>query len=124
MPIVQVEIVVQPEAPIPTDLAARLADALGALWTSPPQGTWVKVTPLDARLYAENGGGPLPEVAPIFVTVLKAHLPSVEQLREETRAIAAIVAACSSRDQTHVHVLFQPPAAGRIAFGGELLEAT
>ena len=121
MPIVHVEIVVQPGETLPARLAARLADALGAYWASPPQGTWVKVTLLDARLYAENGGGPLPRVAPVFVTTLKAHLPVQEQLRAEVSAVAQIVAACCERPLEHVHVLVLPPGAGRIAFGGELM---
>ena len=121
MPIVQVEIVAQPDEPMPIGLAARLADELGAYWASPPQGAWVKIARLDARLYAENGGGPLPGVAPVFVTVLKAHLPAQEQLRAEVRAVAQIVAACCGRPLEQVHVLVLPPGAGRIAFGSELM---
>ena len=121
MPIVQIEIVAQPNEPFPTGLAARLADELGALWASPPQGTWVKIALLDARLYAENGGGPLPGIAPVFVTVLKAHLPVQELLRAEVSAVAQIVAACCGRLLEQVHVLVLPPGAGRIAFGGVLM---
>lgn len=121
MPIVQVEIVAQPDEPMPIGLAARLADKLGAYWASPPQGTWVKIARLDARLYAENGGGLLPGIAPVFVTVLKAQLPAQEQLRAEVSAVAQIVAACCGRPLEQVHVLVLPPGAGRIAFGGELM---
>ena len=121
MPIVQIEIVAQPNEPFPSGLAARLAEELGAYWASPPHGAWVKIARLDARLYAENGGGPLPGVAPVFVTVLKAHLPVQEQLRVEVRAVAQIVAACCGRPLEQVHVLVLPPGTGRVAFGGELM---
>lgn len=122
MPIIRVEIVAPPDEPLPDRLAARLADGLAALWASPPQGTWVHVSVLDVHHYAENDGGPLPGVAPVFVTVLQARLAAPQQLRTEASAIAGIVAACCARPMEQIHVIFEPPAAGRIAFGGELLE--
>ena len=37
----------------------------------------------------------------------------------EARGISAIVAAVLGRERAHVHVKFEEPLAGRIAFGGE-----
>jgi phenylpyruvate tautomerase PptA (4-oxalocrotonate tautomerase family) len=118
MPIVDVEIV-GPE-PEEDGLAARLADMAGQVFESPPSGTWVRVRLLPRHFYAESHN-PAPEGwRSVFVTVLKAQRPSGPALEAEVRALAEGVARVCGRPVENVHVLYEPDAHGRIAFGGHL----
>lgn len=117
MPMLSIEIVGVPGEHSP-GLAAVLADAAGAVFPSPPGGTWVRLRWLDPADYAENGGGPPPGVRPVFVSAIEAHPPEgVDRARH-----AAALAAAIDRPADHVHVIFEPPGAGRVAFGGRLIE--
>ena len=75
------------------------------------------------RHYAENQVAVETNVRPTFVTVLKARLPDTDALRAEAKQIAVTVGTALDRPHANVHVLYAPPAEGRLAFGGELLEA-
>ncbi len=121
MPILEVEIVGPLDDAIEDGLAARLADAAAAvLDPDRPQGTWVRLRRLDLDGYAENVGGPLAGTLPVFVSVLQAAPPGGDALGREARALTEAVAGACGRSAEHVHLLYEPPAAGRIAFGGEL----
>ena len=66
----------------------------------------------------------LPEIAirrPVFATVLRAHLPSGDELAAEAAALTTTIAACVGRPFERVHVQYAPAAAGRQAFGGVLV---
>lgn len=121
MPILDIELVVNPEEPLPTGLAAQLADRAGAVFGGAPGTTWVKLHPILRHYYAENGVGLTEEVQPVFVNVLKAKLPSPAQLQTEAAQLAQIVAEVLQRPQENIHVLYQPEGAGRVAFGGRLI---
>jgi phenylpyruvate tautomerase PptA (4-oxalocrotonate tautomerase family) len=115
MPIVDVELV---GAPAAEGLAQRLADGIGAALESPPGKLWVRVHTLPAARYAENGGGaPLP----VFVTILASTLPEGEALEDRVARVTAAVAGLTDRSSDLVHVLFEPSARGRMAFGGRLV---
>jgi len=120
MPIVDVELVTRAHAQdVPSEeTIRRLADELGAIFGSPPKGTWVRLRFLPEHCYAENQQQEAEY--PVFVTVLKAQLPTEGQLAEEVGRITRVVAARVSRPEANVHVLYEPRAAGRIAFGGNL----
>jgi len=90
---------------------------------SPPRGTWVAVDLIPAAHYAENGGAE-PGVAPVFVRVLLKDGPPREGLAEQVAALTRAVAICSGRPADNVHVFYEPAAAGRVAFGGNLVSAT
>lgn len=120
MPVIDVEIVTDPGERLPAGLALTLANRLAEVFASPPGGTWVRLRFLKRDQYAENGGGPVEGVRPIFVSVLKAHLPPLSDRQLEAQQIARIVAALCNRLSENVHVLYLPEASGRIAFGGEL----
>ncbi|RKY18286.1 MAG: hypothetical protein DRQ55_13730 [Planctomycetota bacterium] len=120
MPILEVEIVGEPEAARRAGLARRLADEAGAVLGSGPQGTWARVRVLPAQDYAENGGGPGPGVRPVFVRLLLARHPETKELAELVRRLTEAVARQVDRPVENVHVIVEPPAAGRVAFGGEL----
>jgi phenylpyruvate tautomerase PptA (4-oxalocrotonate tautomerase family) len=121
MPILEVEMIARPGERLSDDLAQRIADLAGKVFAAPAGSTWVKLRLLPAEHYAENGGGPPGGVYPVFVTVLKAQVPSQNVLAEEIKALAAAIALACARPQENVHILYLPAGRGRIAFGGELL---
>jgi len=122
MPILTVELVVADREQLRTDLARRLADAAGRLFGSAPGETWVRVHTLSAADYAENDIDDPEGWGSVFVTVLKGRRPSGEALKEEVRTLTETVARVTGRPPDRVHVLYEPDASGRIAFGGVLKE--
>jgi phenylpyruvate tautomerase PptA (4-oxalocrotonate tautomerase family) len=120
MPILNVELVGEVPDSVRRGLARRIADAAGEVLGSRPQGTWVTLRFLGQDAYAENAGGPPPGARPVLVSVVQAEPPSGGALAvQASRLVEAIALACS-RPLANVHILFQPAAAGRIAFGGRL----
>ena len=120
MPIVDVQLVQASGArAVPTQ---ALADALGRVFGSAPGRTWVRLAPLDAQAYAENGVALEADELPAFVTILHAHPPAGAALAAEVLAVTNAVAQCIGRPAERVHVQFAPAAAGRQAFGGKLVE--
>ena len=120
MPIVDIEIVLRANEIIREEMVSELADELGEIFHSSPGKTWLKVRLLAAAQYAENGGKP-EGVYPIFVTVLKSKMPSMEELQEEMAKITGVVAHICGRPSENIHVIFQPEGRGRVAFGGKLV---
>lgn len=121
MPIVDVELVCSSEQQAAQVSAGVLASALGAVFGSPPGRTWVRVRFLPSSAYAENECALNAEQLPVFVTVLHAHWPEGEALASQVRQVTHAVASCLSRPPERVHVQYVPEAAGRQAFGGELV---
>lgn len=120
MPILQVEIVEPLSDEVRHGLARRLAEAAGDALDARPGGTWVRLRYLAAADYAENAGGPAQGVQPVFVEVLQADPPQGDALVAQARRLAKAVGMACKRPQEQVHVVFEPPAAGRVAFGGQL----
>lgn len=120
MPILDVEVVGSLSGDVAEGLADRIADAAAEAFGSRPQGTWVKLHFLGEGAYSENAGGPPEGVLPVFVSVLQAEVPDGGQLVEQASRLTMAVADACRRPAEHVHVIFEAPASGRIAFGGEL----
>ena len=120
MPIIDIEIVLKPNEPIPKEIVPELADQLGEIFDSPKGGTWVKVNGLDDHQYHENGRKE-EGVYPIFVSVLKSRLPPAEDMQNEVKKITEAVAHICKRSSENVHVIYEPEGRGRIAFGGKLV---
>ncbi len=120
MPILDVELV----GPVPDEvrqgLAQRIADAVGDALGSRPQGTWVKLRFLEAEAYSENSGGPTADARPVLVSVLQAQPPSGAELSVLASRLTAAIAEACRRPIENVHIIFEPPADGRISFGGKL----
>jgi phenylpyruvate tautomerase PptA (4-oxalocrotonate tautomerase family) len=120
MPILDVEIILRPGESLPVDLANRIADQIGFLYSEPPGRTWVKLHPLPPENYAENGI-PKGTFYPVFVTILLADLPPVEEIQIEVVSLTEVIAQCCQRPNENVHILYLPKAAGRASFGGRIL---
>ena len=121
MPILNVEIVGEPEVGGERSLAQRIADAAGGIFDSPPRGTWVRVQVLPPERYAENDGAE-GGVRPVFVHVVKRSVPADKALRAEVAALTVAVATACGRPAENVHVCYEVAAAGRQAFGGTLVD--
>ena len=120
MPIMQVEIVGKSPSG-PGNPAGRIADAAAKVFRTAPGGTWVRLRFIPLKDYAENGAPP-GDIRPVFVRVLKAKAAAPEELRKEAKALAEAVGKACGRPAGNVHIIYDPPAAGRIAFGGVLLK--
>jgi phenylpyruvate tautomerase PptA (4-oxalocrotonate tautomerase family) len=118
MPIFHVDLADDGPPPPPT-LARELARELGALLGSEPGHVWVRVTQCPAASYAENDAPPDPRWA--FVRLILRDLPPEHERPVLARAITERVAKAANREVENVHVLFEPAARGRIAFGGDLV---
>lgn len=121
MPIVTIEIVDTAAATTP-GLARTLADAIGDALGAPPGSIWVRVRPLERDAYAENRTPASATPAPVFVTIEERAPPRGGALAARIAALTDAVAAAVGRDRSLVHVDVAPPAAGRRAFGGRLVE--
>ena len=122
MPILDIEAVLFDHEIIDSNWALEIADAAGRIIDTPPGQTWVRIRGLPRSQYAENGTGDSPELRPVFVSVLKAQLPEVEDLRAEVEKLTVTIARIIGRPEENVHVLYLPPGSGRISFGGKLVE--
>lgn len=107
---------------LPTpDQLQELADALGELFGSQPSGTWVRARQQDRAYYAENMIDCSPELRPVIVEILKSELETGKDLAIEAAAICALVSQTLGRRTENVHVIYEPAARGRVAFGGKLV---
>jgi len=118
MPIVDVEIVTAES--LDSGLAAGIADTAGQVFGGPPGSTWVRVRQLPPQQYAENGIVSPEGWRAVFVTIHKAQRPMGSALEAEVRALTEGVARVCGRPVENVHILYEPDAQSRIAFGGNL----
>ena len=116
VPIVDVEVVGSIDH---LGLAQQLAETVGAALASPPGGTWVRLRTLDAESYAEDADDQ-PEPLPVFVTILARRLP--DDLEHVTSRLTHSLAPLLDRPPNRIHIEWSPPAAGRLFFGGHLVD--
>lgn len=122
MPILDIEIVGSLPPAGTTAPAQSLADAAGRVFAAPPGTTWVRVRSLPLDAYAENEAAIAPADAPVFVTVRKRRAPEGAELAAEIGALTAAIAAVLRRPAGRIHVGYEASAAGRMAFGGTLVD--
>lgn len=124
MPIIDIEVVTGEGGALLPDKRRlqQLTDELGDVFRSEPANTWVRLRSLDETAYAENRSDGPEAVPPVFVGVLRAHLPDASTIRREMAEIAEAVARSLERPVENVHVVYAPGASGRIGFGGVLTE--
>jgi phenylpyruvate tautomerase PptA (4-oxalocrotonate tautomerase family) len=121
MPLVDVAIVLRPQESLRATLARELADRIGEVLGSSPGSTWVTVRAIGTDQYAENLTESTAEVRPVFVTIRKSQLPPRDMLQREVSALTPAIARVCGRPEQHVHIIYQPDGAGRVAFGGALV---
>ena len=120
VPILEVEIVSDSE--FEYGLALKIADACAPVLGADVGQVWVKVRRISREEYAENGReSPCPD-QPMFVRVTKGELQGVEELRAEAEQLTKAIAEAADWPVENVHVIYEPSAKGRIAFGGKLVE--
>jgi len=122
MPIVDIEIVGDVAESNAGEFAQALADEAARVFAAKPATTWVRVHTLARVCYAENGTAVAPSDLPVFVTVLKRQLPDRAELAREMSALTQGFARIVGRSPDRVHVEYAAAAAGRVAFGGTLVE--
>jgi phenylpyruvate tautomerase PptA (4-oxalocrotonate tautomerase family) len=122
MPIVDIEIVGPLPAGHTPPLAQMLADAAGRVFAAPPGTTWVRVRTLAPDAYAENGAAVAPADAPVFVNVRKRRVPEGAEFAAEVDALTRAIASVLDRPASRVHVGYEASAAGRMAFGGKVVD--
>jgi phenylpyruvate tautomerase PptA (4-oxalocrotonate tautomerase family) len=120
MPILNVTLVQAPGEVVASDLAQRLSDAAGTFLPAAPGALWLTLHLCPAAQYAENHVPPADCPHPAFVRVLLAQWPDLPARAALAAGLAQALAPLLQRPASRVHVLFEPPAAGRVAFGGQL----
>ena len=124
MPIITIKLLTEnPQEVIPTVQVQEIADRLSKLFQTGRRQTWVKVESQPRAHYAENGVASAEVSYPTFVEVLKAEVAEPEALAGEADEIATVVSNVLGCPKENTHILYLPDAAGRIAFGGKLLES-
>jgi phenylpyruvate tautomerase PptA (4-oxalocrotonate tautomerase family) len=121
MPIIDIEVVARRGEVLPETLAKDLADHLGAAFDATPGKVWVRLRTLDGTRYGENDMGDK-RPFPVFVTYTASQVPEGEQLKGRIAKITETVARLTERAPGNVHVLVEPAAKGRIAFGGRIVK--
>jgi len=122
VPILEVELTGGVSASTRSGLAQRLADAAGAIFGSAPGETWVRLRDTHPENYAENETDTFAAgVHPVFVRILKRALLEGASLAQEIQALTEAVASATGRPADQVHIAYDPPGAGRVAFGGRLV---
>jgi phenylpyruvate tautomerase PptA (4-oxalocrotonate tautomerase family) len=122
MPIITIEVVGSDADGRELALAQLLADAIARALHSAPGQTWVRVRWLRRELYAENERSLDIEELPVFVTVLKRSPPAGPCLDSEVSALTETIARVVGRAPQCVIIEYAPSAAGRVAFGGTLVQ--
>lgn len=122
MPIVDVELVAEPNDTVRGGLAQSLADEVGRALNSPHGQTWVRLRVLARENYAENESSLESTDLPVFVTVLKRAFPERATVVAEIAALTDCIAKVTGRNPASVHIEYAPAAAGRLSFGGRLVE--
>jgi len=121
MPILDVELVVDPAEALQTNLAQRIADSTAPILDVPAARVWVKLRTLARAAYAENEVEP-GSTSPVFVKMLQRSPPRGAELQQEIDELTRAIAYEVGRGPDCVHLFYEPPAAGRVAFGGRLVE--
>jgi phenylpyruvate tautomerase PptA (4-oxalocrotonate tautomerase family) len=123
MPILDIEPVLDARIAVDPALAQRLADAAAAVFGQAPGRVWVRLRPLPAAQYAENGAVVAESERPTFVTVLHAHPPERDARAQEAAALTDAIARVLGQSAERVHVQYAAAGAGRMAFGGRLVSS-
>jgi phenylpyruvate tautomerase PptA (4-oxalocrotonate tautomerase family) len=122
--VLEVELIGEVASETRRGLAARIAEGVAEVLGARPQSVWVRLRYTPLADYAENGAsgesGQTP--LPVFVTLIKRAWADGDEMKREASALAAAVGAACHRPAEEVHLFYEPPGRGRVAFGGKLVE--
>jgi phenylpyruvate tautomerase PptA (4-oxalocrotonate tautomerase family) len=121
MPVVDIELVVPPDAAVAAGLAQALADAIGDTLGAAPGQTWVRLHLLASAHYAESHTSLGATDLPAFVRLLQREPAQGADRAREALALTRAIAQVLERSADRVHVEYAAAAAGRVAFGGTLV---
>jgi phenylpyruvate tautomerase PptA (4-oxalocrotonate tautomerase family) len=113
MPILEVDVVGRSTSGLARKIAAAAGPIVGR------GHTWVIVRKVAQADYAEDAGG---AYRPLLVKIMERRRPRGPRLKAEIRALTAAIAKACRHPAENVHILYEPDAAGRVAFGGVLVE--
>lgn len=119
MPILDVNFVGPIADNVRRTMAGRVATAAGAALGAPPRTMWVHMHFLPANDYAENERTTDTDF-PVIVRVLEAEPPQGDALAAEAATLTEAIAGACGRPIENVHLIYEPPGRGRVAFGGTL----
>jgi phenylpyruvate tautomerase PptA (4-oxalocrotonate tautomerase family) len=120
MPMLDVTVVLRDGESLAHDLAQRLADASAPVFAAAPGTVWVTLTDMPGHRHAENGVAAAEAPRPVLVRITQASGAAPAERADQARRLVATLAPLLARDPSHVHLIYAPPGAGRIAFGGRL----
>ena len=121
MPLIEIEVVGNGD-PLDPGLPSRLADAVGDVLGARPGTTWVRLHQLERSNYGESGG-PVPEdLRPVFVHLLLARQHEAGEVGPMLQRVTQAVAESLHTPTDNVHVVLSPDGAGRVTFGGRLVQ--
>ena len=121
MPILNVEIITRHKEHFRPELASELANRTGEIFRSGPGETWIKIVFIAKENYAETDSTS-ENIYPVFVSVLKEKLPSPESMQAEVSKLTEVISKICDRPTENVHIIYLPKAAGRIAYGGKIVQ--
>lgn len=118
MPVVRIEYVRDDDGSATREtLAQELADAIGRVLGAADGTVWLRLRALERSGYAENGGGGT-AFSPVFVDILLRDFEREPETDARAAVLAREIGGLLGRPAENVHLLYDSPAWGRIAFGG------
>lgn len=119
MPIVTIEIV-GGSALRGAKLSQRLADACSPAFPPEHREVWLQLRLVRGPSWAVSKKSSRGR-KPVFVHVVREVNPRGAKLKQEIQGLTEAVARVTGRPRDQVHVLYEPSAKGRMAFGGRLV---
>lgn len=121
MPILDIEIVANNSSQEPTaELTQSLADTAAKVFGIPRGTVWGKLRIIPPWQYAEDHGKP-DSVSPVFDSILKPRIPDSNTIETEISQLTQALANTLNFPAENIHILYQPDAEGRVAFGGRVV---
>jgi phenylpyruvate tautomerase PptA (4-oxalocrotonate tautomerase family) len=122
MPIIEFQIIGNLEISDKKDFRKELINGLANIFGSENKSVWCKFNfiPVENYIENDNSGLSIPLPLPIFLKILNYQNKSIEECKKEAIIISEFVSKVCNRPKENIHILYEPSAKGRIAFGGIL----
>lgn len=122
MPILRVTAIGVDEAAV-AHLAQPIADATAPILVpdQPAGRVWVTVQAIPRARYAENGCELPADARPIWVEILMKSPPAGDAMDRQVAELTRVLASATARPEESIHVIYETPGSGRVAFGGRVV---